>query len=478
MSETDCVTPPLCVDLDGTLSRTDLTAESLLALGKHHPLRLLGLTRELARGRAACKLALARLSCCDPATLPYNEAVLDLVRTARAEGRRTVLVSASPRPWVDAVASYLGLFDEVLATDNPAINLSGQAKAARLVALYGERAFDYAGNARADLPVWRHARKTIVVTPEHGVLARARSQGEVAAVYDDRPARSWTWLRATRIHQWAKNLLVFVPLLAAHAWDRQTAVTQACLAFLIFGLAASSVYLLNDLLDLDADRRHPRKKLRPFAAGLLPLPQGVLGTAALFVAALVLAAFLPLTFRAALAAYLGITLAYTFYLKQLVLVDILILAGLYTVRLVAGAEAIEVPLSFWLLALSFFLFMSLALVKRYTELLVQRDSGSLTVHGRGYQVRDFPLLQTMGMVSGHLSVLVLALYINSESGRVLYRHIEYLWFLCVLLLFWVNRVWLLAHRGEMHDDPLVFALKDRVSRAIAVVASLAVWLAR
>ena len=208
------------------------------------------------------------------------------------------------------------------------------------------------------------------------------------------------------------------------------------------------------------------------------LPQGVLGTAALFVAALVLAAFLPLTFRAALAAYLGITLAYTFYLKQLVLVDILILAGLYTVRLVAGAEAIEVPLSFWLLALSFFLFMSLALVKRYTELLVQRDSGSLTVHGRGYQVRDFPLLQTMGMVSGQISVLVLALYINSESGRVLYRHIEYLWFLCVLLLFWVNRVWLLAHRGEMHDDPLVFALKDRVSRAIAVVASLAVWLAR
>ena len=192
MSETDCVTPPLCVDLDGTLSRTDLTAESLLALGKHHPLRLLGLTRELTRGRAACKLALARLSSCDPATLPYNEAVLELVRAAHAEGRRTVLVSASPRPWVESVASHLGLFDDVLATDDPGINLAGSAKAARLVALYGEKAFDYAGNARADLPVWRHARRTIVVTPQHGVLARARAQGEIAAVVDDRPLRSWT----------------------------------------------------------------------------------------------------------------------------------------------------------------------------------------------------------------------------------------------------------------------------------------------
>ena len=253
-------------------------------------------------------------------------------------------------------------------------------------------------------------------------------------------------------------------------------LTRAAL-FVVFGLAASSVYLLNDLLDLDQDRRHPRKRLRPFASGMLPVAQGVLATLMLLAAAALLAGLLPPAFRVALAVYYAVTLAYSFCLKQIVLIDILVLAGLYTVRLIAGGAAVNLGLSFWLLAFSVFLFMSLALVKRYTELLVQRDAGALTACGRGYHVDDFPLLQTMGVVSGYLSVLVLALYINSDTGRVLYRHIEFIWFLCLLLLFWISRVWLLAHRGKMHDDPLVFALTDRSSQAIVLITAIAAGLA-
>jgi 4-hydroxybenzoate polyprenyltransferase len=477
MSDPEPCGPPLCVDLDGTLLRTDLTAEGLLALGKRSPFGLLRLMAKRPRGKAAFKLALADQVRCDPSRLPYNNDVLQLVQMARAEGRRTVLVSASPRPWVEAVARHLGLFDDVLATDDACTNLSGSAKAEGLVQRYGEKAFDYAGNARIDLHVWRHARKAIVVTPDHGVLAGARSQVYVATVFDDRPSRLGTWLKAMRLYQWAKNLLVFVPLLGAHAWANAVAVTQGCLAFVVFGLAASSVYLLNDLLDLDQDRCHPRKRLRPFASGMLPVAQGVLATLMLLAAAALLAGLLPPAFRVALAVYYAVTLAYSFCLKQIVLIDILVLAGLYTVRLIAGGAAVNLGLSFWLLAFSVFLFMSLALVKRYTELLVQRDAGALTACGRGYHVDDFPLLQTMGVVSGYLSVLVLALYINSDTGRVLYRHIEFIWFLCLLLLFWISRVWLLAHRGKMHDDPLVFALTDRSSQAIVLIAAIAAGLA-
>lgn len=477
MSDLSIPAPPLCVDLDGTLIRNDLSVEAMLALGKHEPLRLLRLMAELVNGRAALKLALANETSCDIAHLPYNEEVLALVRQARAEGRRTVLVSASPRPWVEAVAAHLGLFDEILATDDAATNLAGKIKAENLRSRFGEKGFDYAGNARVDLPVWRHAREAIVVTPNRNVLTRAQAQGPVAQVIDDRPAPLDTWLRAIRIHQWAKNLLVFIPLFAAHAWGDSALVGQALLAFLVFSLTASSVYLLNDLLDLDADRRHPRKKRRPFAAGNLPVAHGVIATVFLLGGAAALAAFLPPVFRGTLAVYYLTTVAYSFYLKRVVLIDILVLAGLYTLRLIAGAAAIAVTPSFWLLAFAVFLFMSLALVKRYTELLVQRHAGAVTAHGRGYHVDDFPLLQTMGVVAGYISVLILALYINSETGKALYSQIEFIWSLCILLLFWISRIWFLAHRGEMNDDPLVFSLTDRVSQAVAIAAAIAVGLA-
>ncbi|WP_186405470.1 UbiA family prenyltransferase [Candidatus Accumulibacter aalborgensis] len=469
--------PPLCVDLDGTLIRTDLAGECLLLLGKRRPLELLRLMKKLLRGKTALKLALADRVSCDPGTLPYNNDVLKMLQAARAQGRRTVLVSASPRPWVETVAAHLGLFDDILATEDTVTNLAGSSKADRLVERYGEQGFDYAGNAQVDLHVWRHARKAIVVTPARGVLDRARSQAVIAAVFDDRPSAWWTWLRAMRIYQWAKNLLVFVPFLAAHAWANPTVVMQACVAFLVFGLTASSVYLLNDLVDLDADRRHPRKKQRPFAAGMLPVAQGVVATVLLLAGSVLLAALLPPMFSAALAIYYAVALAYTFYFKRVVLADVMILAGLYSVRLIAGAAAVTISLSFWLLAFSVFLFMSLALVKRYTELLVQRDAGFLGAQGRGYHIDDFPLLQTMGVVSGYASVLLLALYINSETGKALYSRIEFIWFLCILLLFWISRVWLLAHRGQMHDDPLVFFFKDRSSQAIAAIAVLAMVLA-
>lgn len=465
---------PLCVDLDGTLVRGDLAMEALLNLGKRAPWQLARLLPKLLQGRAAFKLALAEIAPCDPEVLPYNDEVLALVRQARIQGRKTVLVSASPRRWVEAVAWHLDLFDEILATEEAGTNLAGSSKASQLVACYGKERFDYAGNAHVDLHVWRESREAIVVTPNPGVITRLQALRPINTVIDDRPARLKTWIRAIRLHQWAKNLLIFVPLLAAHAWQNSQDSGRALLAFLVFGLTASSVYVLNDLLDLEADRRHPRKKRRPFAAGTLQVIHGVCAAAALLVTAVALAVLLPPEFAFALASYYALTLGYTFYLKRLVLVDVLILASLYTLRLVAGAAAISLAPSFWLLAFAVFIFMSLALVKRYTELVVQRDAGSLKAHGRGYQIDDFPLLQTMGVTSGYISVLILALYINSEAGKLLYRHIEFLWFLCILELFWISRVWLLAHRGRMHDDPLVFALRDRSSQFLALLALAAI----
>ena len=286
-----------------------------------------------------------------------------------------------------------------------------------------------------------------------------------------------TWLKALRLHQWLKNVLVFVPLLAAHLVLDPVAVMQAVAAFLIFGMCASSVYVLNDLLDLGADRRHPRKRKRPFASGRLPITAGLMVAPVLMIAAFTAAYALAPRFALVLLGYYILTLAYSLRLKQIAMLDVLVLAALYTVRIVAGTAAIDVGFSFWLLAFSMFLFLSLALVKRYTELGVQRRAGNDTVHGRGYATSDYELLASLGGASGYLSVLVLALYINSTASAELYHRQQVLWLLCPLLLYWVSRVWIIAHRGAMHDDPVLFAARDKVSLMLMVLAALVVLLA-
>jgi len=467
---------PLCVDLDGTLIRTDMLLESALALVRRNPFFLFRFVVWLVRGRARLKRQIAARAEIDVATLPYDGRVLAWLRDG-GDGRRRVLCTASDQRWADAVAEHVGGFDEALGSDGVR-NLGGRGKAAALCERYGERGFDYAGNAATDLHVWRRARRAIVVNARPGVLARARAECEVEQVFG-RVGGGWrAWLAALRPHQWAKNALVFVPLLAAHQLFVPGVALRGGFAFAAFCLCASAAYLLNDLLDLDADRRHPRKRARPFASGALPLEAGLAAAPMLTLAAFAIAFALSPGFALVLFAYALVTLAYSLALKRVALVDVLALAGLYTVRIVGGAAAIPVPASSWLLAFSMFLFFGLAMLKRYVEVRGIAAAEQARVAGRGYGAGDLGPIRALGLGSGYLSVLVLALYINSTKSESLYRHYHVLWLLTPILLYWITRAWRLAQRGQLHDDPVVFALTDKASlvalAASAIVIALAI----
>lgn len=457
---------PLCVDLDGTLTPVDTLHELLLALAKQSPAALLAAPGWIVRGKTAFKQELAARVTIDAATLPYHEGLLDWLRSERANGRRLVLATASNRATADAVAAHLALFDEVIATDDGE-NLSGEGKRRALVERYGERGFDYAGNGTVDAAVWRSARQAIVVGPP-ALAVHAGRLAEPGPVFARPPSSPMVWLRAMRLYQWVKNLLVFVPAMLAHRIATPEVLLNAALAFVAFGLCASSVYLVNDLLDLPADRRHKRKRFRPFASGALSAKQGVIAAALLLASAIEVAALVNARFCAVLAAYYAFTWAYSLSLKRKALVDVMTLAGLYTIRIIAGAAATSIAPSFWLLAFSIFLFLSLGIVKRYTELEDARQAGKLA--GRGYSAADLPLLQSLGTAAGYSAIVVMALYVNSPDSQALYRHSKGLWLICPLLLFWVSRVWLLATRGQMTDDPIVFALRDRIS--LVVIAAI------
>jgi 4-hydroxybenzoate polyprenyltransferase len=463
---------PLAIDLDGTLLRTDMLYESVFALLGREPLLVFALPFWLLRGRAFLKQQIARRVEIDFATLPWDERVLALAREALGK-REVVLCTASDQRLAAAAANQLGVFDTVLASDG-SNNLSGSRKARLLCERYGERGFDYVGNAPVDLKVWRHARKAIVANAGPSLANAAAKVTEVAATLPNTGGGVKEWLRALRLHQWLKNLLVFVPLLAAHRMTDPVAVASASLGFLAFGLCASGVYVLNDLLDLEPDRHHPRKRSRPFAAGKLSLLHGALVSALLTVTAFALGWFLSHWFLAALASYFVLTLAYSLWLKRRVMVDVIVLAALYTMRIIAGAVLLKTAPSFWLLAFSMFLFLSLAILKRNTELRAMLAMGKDKSRGRGYQVEDLALLLAFGAASGYQAVLVLALYINSTASEALYRRPEVLWLLCPLLLYWISRAWMIAHRGVMRDDPVVFAVTDRTSQLIALACAAVV----
>jgi 4-hydroxybenzoate polyprenyltransferase len=456
--------PPVAVDLDGTLVRTDLLVESVTLLVKRQPLRALQMPVWLLGGRAYFKAELARHVTPDVTQLPYRRDVLEYLQAERASGRRLVLATASDEKVARLVADRLGLFDAVLASDGE-VNLSGEPKRARLVAELGEKGFDYVGNSPRDLTVWRSARRALPV----GRMARRRARiariAEVERVFDD-GAGPLEYVRALRLHHWLKNLLVFTPIVAAQRLADLALLLPAALAFLAFGLCASSVYLLNDLLDLEADRHHPRKRERPLARGGVSLPVVLGMIPALLAAALAVGLALPWDFLAALGAYLGLNVAYSLRLKSVAVLDVLVLAGLYTLRILAGGAAVGVLPSARLLAFSMFLFLSLALVKRYAELMAMRSLEGARARARGYQLDDAELLAALGGGAGYLAVLVLALYIESAASHVSYTRPQLLWVLCVLLLYWVSHLWLMAHRRRMHDDPLVFAVRDPVSRVL------------
>jgi 4-hydroxybenzoate polyprenyltransferase len=466
---------PLCVDLDGTLTPVDTLHESLVALGRNSPTGFLLAPLWLGKGKAGFKREVFKRAPTDVEALPLNQELLAWLRAERDAGRSLVLVTASDRATADAVATRVGLFDDVIASDG-ITNVSGTNKRDALRARFGDKGFDYVGNDSVDLPVWSAAANAVVV----GSAALAHRAAGVAVVQRTfAPPRAdlRTWIRAARIHQWVKNFLIFVPALLAHEITDPAILMAAILAFVSFGLCASSVYLFNDLLDLPSDRRHPRKRLRPFASGLLPASQGMVAGTLLLIASTAIALAINGWFVLALGAYYVCTWAYSLALKRFALVDVMTLAGLYTMRIVAGSAATLVWPSFWLLGFSVFLFLSLGIVKRFAELEDSRREGKLSAHGRGYSADDLQLLQNLGTAAGYSAVVVMALYINSAASGDLYMHPKALWLLCPLMLFWISRVWLMTTRGQMHDDPIVFALKDRTSLALAALMGIGILVA-
>jgi len=465
---------PLCIDLDGTLSRSDSLLETFCELLKVAPLAILQVPFWLFKGRANLKREIAERVRLGFKMMPLNDAVLNYIQEAKRQGRTLILVTAADRLVGAAMQERLRLFDEVI-TSSGRINLSGGNKVTALVERFGFKGFDYIGNSNVDLPVWAAARFSYVVSSNQKLLEKARTVSSIERVFPSPGPTLKTWLRALRVHQWAKNLLLLVPLAGAHQWHNHARLISTLIGMVAFSICASSVYILNDLLDLESDRHHPTKRYRSFASGEISLLHGLLAVPLLLALSVSLALYLNPGFAAILAAYYTMTLLYSFWLKQVALLDVLVLAGLYAIRILAGGYTATVIVTDWLLLFSIFLFLSLAFAKRFTELHQTRhgaDSGK--IKGRGYHHEDVELISNMGVCCGYLSVLVLGMYVTHPAVIGLYHTPRVLWLICPVLLYWVSRVWLLAHRGEMHNDPILFALKDRSSWiAVAVIVLIA-----
>jgi 4-hydroxybenzoate polyprenyltransferase/phosphoserine phosphatase len=462
------------VDLDGTLVRSDTLVDSLLALMRMRPALLLALPRQLLRGKAAFKEFVTESISLDVAHLPYNDKLLEFLEQQHRQGRDLYLATGADVALARRVADHLGIFKGVLGSDG-ATNLTGDSKLAGLRSRLGPGDFDYIGNATPDLPLLAHATEPMVANPSFALRIRLRARGiRPVQEFNDRRSSLTSALRAMRPHQWAKNLLIFLPLLLSHALDIGRLLI-ALLAFCCFSLTASATYIVNDLLDIESDRRHPNKRFRPFASGNLSALTGAGLAATLVLLALGGARLLPLSFYGWLLLYLGVTLAYSTYLKRIPLVDVLILSGLYTLRLLAGSAATGTQISHWLGGFSVFLFFSLAIAKRFTELENLNASGSTPRNGRGYLLTDIDQLRSFGTSSAFAAVVIFAIYISGSDVTKLYRNPALLWLIMPLMILWLCRVWLLASRGELHEDPVVFALTDPMSLLIGVaVAAVAV----
>ncbi|MFT3967456.1 MAG: UbiA family prenyltransferase [Sphingobium sp.] len=467
---------PLVVDLDGTLIKSDLLVESAISAFSDDPAGIAGKILKSRMDKAAIKALMAEASDFDPTFLPYDENVLALVREARAEGRMTYLASAADARLVAQVAEHHGLFDGWFASDG-VTNLSGEAKARRLVGTFGEGGFDYVGNAMVDVAVWKAAHTGYAVRAPSAAFARMRRAGRpLQPIAHDRPDLA-TWLRQLRVHQYAKNALIFVPMVLAGEFT-PAALTHSVAALVAFSLAASSIYIVNDIVDLHADRRHPSKMHRPIASGKVPIRSALIMSMLLLAAAMAIGAATSLPFFGVLLAYLALTTAYSFSLKRKFLVDVLALSMLYAVRVVAGSAATGTAMSDWLLAFAVMFFTSLALIKRYTELAKRKDADLGDARNRNYKVGDMSMVMSMAVASAYVSIMVLALYFASPAVHGAYRHPDILWTVCPIMLYWVGRMLMLAHRRLMHDDPVVFALRDRMSSGMVGLVLLIMIAAR
>jgi 4-hydroxybenzoate polyprenyltransferase len=452
---------PLVVDLDGTLIKGDLLVESMISAfndslrGMLHGLFRTGLNK------AAIKAKLAEAPDFDPHYLPYDDHIIALIRKARAEGRRTYLASAADARLVSQIADHLCLFDGWFAS-NGTTNLSGAAKRARLVAEFGEGGFDYVGNAMVAVPFWSGAAQGYAVRAPAAAFRRMRSKGRPLEAIPQASAGPAVWMRQLRVHQYVKNALVFVPPLIGNEVTAVSLLKSLC-AFVAFSLIASSIYVVNDIVDLHADRRHPSKRSRPLASGQLSIGSALTVSGLMLVLGLLTGAMVSLPLLMVLLGYFALTSAYSFVLKRKFLVDVLALSLLYAVRVIGGSAATGIVMSDWLLAFAVMFFTSLALIKRYTELAKRKDADLGDASNRNYKVSDMTMVMSMAVASAYVSITVLALYFTSPAVNGSYRHPDLLWIVCPIMLYWVGRMLMLAHRRLIHDDPVVFALRDRMS---------------
>lgn len=461
---------PLCIDLDGTLVRTDTLVESFFLLIKKNPFYAFLCVLWLLRGKASLKNEIAKRVTMNASSLPYNESLLAMLHNEHRNGREIWLCTAANEKIAQSVSDHLGIFSKVISSNNTK-NVSSSVKADEI--LSHTDSFDYAGNSSDDIKVWDKSTGAIVVDLPKKLMNKVSVP--ILYQFDSDKKTIKAWLKEIRIHQWAKNILIFIPILAAHEISKTSLLLDSMLAFIAFGFCASSVYLLNDLVDLEADREHKTKRNRPLASGAIPLIHGIIAAVILFILAIIITLYLPVQFAFALASYYVITLAYSFSLKSKVVIDVATLAILYSMRLVAGAAATGIMLSNWLISFSMFIFFSLAIVKRVVEL--KSSESNAKIKGRGYYPADMPLLLASGISSGYISILVFVLYIDSSAGLQNYNNPDVLYFIAPILFVWLTRVWLLTWRGDMHDDPVAFAIKDRTSQLMGIVMAVLIILA-
>jgi 4-hydroxybenzoate polyprenyltransferase len=465
---------PLVVDLDGTLCKVDTLHEALIQMLTLTPIQALrALLAVPTRGRAAFKAAVADHVLPNVGTLPIDDAVLATIRQAKENGRRVYLATAADRRVANAVAACVSEFDGVFASEHD-VNLKGKAKADRLVEAFGVQGFDYLGNAVADIPVWGVARTVLISKAPPRLVRRVSSELPSTVILNTRTSAVGPYLRALRPHQWLKNGLVALPAIADHAFSLNSLVIILT-AMASFSLGASAIYLVNDMLDLPHDRAHPKKRYRSLAAGTVSIQQAVVMVAITAALSVALALTLPWAFLAILAIYFALSMSYSVYLKRKLMIDVVTLAALYGVRVMAGSAATGIPLSDWLIGFCFFIFLSLALMKRTAEMMTVPEDSVDKIKGRGYRRVDLPTMSALSVAAGFVAVLVLALYINSPEVRPLYRHPELLWGICMVLVYWIGRACFLTRRSEMNQDPVIFAVTDRVS-LLAGILVLAIFI--
>ncbi|MEO8763161.1 MAG: UbiA family prenyltransferase [Ginsengibacter sp.] len=466
---------PLVVDLDGTLIKTDLLYEGAIMLFRKNPLYIFLCMLWLLKGKAHLKNKIFKIVHLRYDLLPYNIQLLKFLQAESAMGRKLVLATASLKAHALEIAKMYPIFDEVYGTEK--INLKGFNKLKVLVNNFGKSRFDYIGDSKADLKIFASSRYSYLVNPSRSLERKTKKVSYLKHTWRSQKLPLRDYVKAIRVYQWIKNVLIFVPLITSHSLNSFHLILEAIAAFFAFSFAASAGYVINDLFDLNADRLHPRKRLRPFASGKLSILSGVVLAFILLAAGITLASLLNFNFLIALVVYFVISFAYSLYFKKIILYDVFILALLYSSRVIAGGLVTNISISFWLIAFSTFIFLSLAFVKRYSELMKVKDETGLLSRGREYTMQDLNLLQIMGIATGFLSVVVFSLYIESPDVARLYSYPKVLWGISLLFLFWISRIWVITNRGEMTDDPIVYAVKDAGSYLTFVIIGLLICIA-